>query len=236
MSFWEALQDQLRAKWWLVGLFGLEVLRQLHYLICERVAGYNQFWEKHVWGAWGRRMDKVNPWRRYRLNRMFKFIVFTIIAGLILAWKWGTTFIEAIVEAPARFFDILFVNPIVGLPLFFTLIITAMYGLFSLLIFYGIFMIGGIETYKAGEIKTRFRDVWGQDPVLAQGPGEHRLPREAGRDRGQGRLRAERHPPVGPARHRQDADGGGRRRRDRQAVRVRRSRRRSCRRSSAWRR
>ena len=166
MSFWEALQDQLRAKWWLVGLFGLEVLRQLHYLICERVAGYNQFWEKHVWGAWGRRMDKVNPWRRYRLNRMFKFIVFTIIAGLILAWKWGTTFIEAIVEAPARFFDILFVNPIAGLPLFFTLIITAMYGLFSLLIFYGIFMIGGIETYKAGEIKTRFRDVWGQDPVL----------------------------------------------------------------------
>ena len=57
-------------------------------------------------------------------------------------------------------------NPIAGLPLFFTLIITAMYGLFSLLIFYGIFMIGGIETYKAGEIKTRFRDVWGQDPVL----------------------------------------------------------------------
>jgi ATP-dependent Zn protease len=166
MSFWEALKDQLRAKWWLVGLFGLEVLRQLHYLICERVGGYNQFWEKHVWGAWGRRMDKVNPWRRYRLNRMFKFIVFTIIAGLVLAWKWGTTFVEAIVEAPGRFFDILFVNPIAGLPLFFTLIITAMYGLFSLLIFYGIFMIGGIETYKAGEIKTRFRDVWGQDPVL----------------------------------------------------------------------
>ena len=83
MSFWEALQDQLRAKWWLVGLFGLEVLRQLHYLICERSAGYNQFWEKHVWGAWDRRMDKVNPWRRYRLNRIFKFVVFTIIAGLI---------------------------------------------------------------------------------------------------------------------------------------------------------
>jgi ATP-dependent Zn protease len=166
MSYWEALQDQLRAKWWLVGLFGLEVLRQLHYLICERVGGYNQFWEKHVWGAWNRRMDKVNPWRRYRLNRMFKFVVFTIIGGLVLAWKWGTTFWEAIAEAPGRIFDTLFVNPVVGLPLFFTLIITAMYGLFSILIFYGIFMIGGIETYKAGEIKTRFRDVWGQDPVL----------------------------------------------------------------------
>ena len=166
MSFWEALQDQLRAKWWLVGLFGVEVLRQLHYLLCERLAGYNQFWVKHVWGAWGRRMDKVNPWRRYRLNRLFKFVVFTIIAGLVLAWKWGTTFWEALAEAPGRFFDILFVNPVVGLPLFFTLIVTAMYGLFSLVIFFGIFMIGGIETYKAGEIKTRFRDVWGQDPVL----------------------------------------------------------------------
>ena len=33
-------------------------------------------------------------------------------------------------------------------------------------IFWFIFMIGGIETYKPGEIKTRFRDVWGQDPVL----------------------------------------------------------------------
>ena len=166
MSYWEALQDQLRAKWWLVILFGLEVLRQLHYLVCEHSAGYNQFWEQHVWGAWSRRMDKVNPWRRFRMNRMFKWVVFTIIAGLVLAWKWGTTFWEAIAEAPGRFFDILFVNPVAGLPLFFTLIVTAMYGLFSLVIFFGIFMIGGIETYKAGEIKTRFRDVWGQDPVL----------------------------------------------------------------------
>ena len=111
-------------------------------------------------------MDKVNPWRRYRLNRIFKWVVFTIIAGLVLAWKWGVTFWEAIAEAPGRIFDILFVNPVTGLPLFFTLILTAMYGIFSLLIFFGIFMIGGIETYKAGEIKTRFRDVWGQDPVL----------------------------------------------------------------------
>ena len=86
----------------------------------------------------------------------------------MLAWKWGVTFWEAIAEAPGRIFDTLFVNPVTGLPLFFTLILTAMYGIFSLLIFFGIFMIGGIETYKAGEIKTRFRDVWGQDPVLGK--------------------------------------------------------------------
>ena len=73
-----------------------------------------------------------------------------------------------------------------------------------------------------------------QDPVLRRlgpgprgpaGQGEHRLPGEAGRDRGQGRLRPRRHPAVGPARHGQDADGRGRRGRDRQAVRLRRPRR-----------
>jgi cell division protease FtsH len=168
MSYWEAVRNQLRAKWWLVGLFGLEVLRQVHYVICEHVGGYNQFFEKHVWGAWNRRMDKVNPWRRYRMNRTFKWVIGLTILGLVLAWKWGTSFWEAIAEAPGRFFDILFVHPVVGLPLFFTLIVTAMYGLFSLVIFFGIFFIGGIETYKPGEIKTRFRDVWGQDPVLGK--------------------------------------------------------------------
>ena len=55
--------------------------------------------------------------------------------------------------------------------------------------------------------------------------GEHRLPRGPRGHRGEGRLRARRHPAVGPARHRQDAHGRGRRRRDRQAVRVRRPRR-----------
>ena len=45
------------------------------------------------------------------------------------------------------------------------------------------------------------------------------------RDRGQGRLRAGRPAAVGSARHRQDADGRGGGRRDRQAVRVRRPRR-----------
>ncbi len=150
MSFWEALRDQLRAKWWLVGLFAVELLRQAHYLVCEHSGGYNQFWERHVWGAWGRRMDKVNPWRRYRLNRTVKWVIGLTILVLLLSWKWGLSFWETVGEAPGRIFDILFVNPVVGMPFFFTLIITAMYGIFSLLIFFGIFFIGGIDTYKRG--------------------------------------------------------------------------------------
>ena len=65
----------------------------------------------------------------------------------------------------------------------------------------------------------------GPGPRAGEGQGEHRLPGEPGVDRVQGRLRARRHPAVGPARHRQDPDGRGGRRRDRQAVRLRRPRR-----------
>jgi cell division protease FtsH len=168
MSFGEAVRDQLRAKWWLEALFVVEVLRQIHYVICEHAGAYNQLWENHVWGAWNRRMDKVNPWRRYRLNRTVKWVIGLVVLGLLLSWKWGLSFWETVGEAPGRIFDNLFVNPVVGLPFFFTLIITAMYGIFSLVIFFGIFFIGGVDTYKPGEIKTRFRDVWGQDPVLAK--------------------------------------------------------------------
>ena len=62
MSYWEALQDQLRAKWWLVILFGLEILRQIHYLdLRARRPATTSSGSSHVWGAWNRRMDKRQP-------------------------------------------------------------------------------------------------------------------------------------------------------------------------------
>src|SRR5205823_659539 len=88
MSFWEALRDQLRSKWWLVALFGLEVLRQVHYVIGERSAGYNGVWENHVWGAWNRRMSKLNPWTRYRLGRTVKWLAVLGVLFAFLSYQW----------------------------------------------------------------------------------------------------------------------------------------------------
>ena len=101
MSFWEALQDQLRAKWWLVVLFGLEVLRQLHYLDLRALGRATTSSGRSTSGAPG-----TGAWTRSTRGGATgstgcsSSSVFTIIAGLILAWKWGTTFIEAIAEAP----------------------------------------------------------------------------------------------------------------------------------------
>ena len=33
MSWGEAIRDQVNAKWWLLALIGVEILRQLHYVI-----------------------------------------------------------------------------------------------------------------------------------------------------------------------------------------------------------
>jgi hypothetical protein len=40
----EAINETLRTKVWLLVLIGLEVLRQVHYLISEHWVAYHQFW------------------------------------------------------------------------------------------------------------------------------------------------------------------------------------------------
>ena len=42
----EAINETLRSKVWLEVLIGLELLRQVHYLISEHSAGYHRFWSK----------------------------------------------------------------------------------------------------------------------------------------------------------------------------------------------
>ena len=61
----------------------------------------------------------------------------------------------------------------------------------------------------------------GPGPCAGAGEGEHPVPGGPGADRVPGRLRARRHPALGTARHRQDADGGGGGGRDRPPLRVR---------------
>ncbi len=166
MGWGEAFSEQLRAKWWVLGLMGLEAVRQLHYVISEHSAAWNLFWQDKVFGGWERMMSKLNPWSRYRIQRSVKLVAFIGIAGLIASYMWNTSFVEALVTAPTRVWDTLFTPMTGGLPLFWLILLYSFMGVFQLVIFFGIFFIGGIETYKPGEIKTRFTDVWGQDPVL----------------------------------------------------------------------
>src|SRR3954453_23239107 len=164
MSWGEAVRDQLRAKWWVVTLLVLEVLRQIHYLISERNARYHQFWMKRIWGGWNRRWERLNPWIRYRLVRVGKIMIWGSLLFLVLASYWGVTFWEAIAEAPRRFIF----NPFgsSGMPWFFQLLFVLGLGIMQFVAIFWFLSRGGVETYMPEDIKTRFTDVWGQDHVL----------------------------------------------------------------------
>lgn len=165
ISWGLALTNQLSAKTWLLWLAGIELIRQVHYLISERNVGWHQFWTARVFGGWDRFWGRRNPWFRFRMARLIKRLIFVFIAIIVLAAIWGKDPFETAVEAPLRIYNILF-GPERGLPFIVSI---AMMLLLSVGQFAAIFWFmsrGGVETYLPDEVDTRFSDVWGQDKVL----------------------------------------------------------------------
>ena len=44
LPFADAVRLQLSNNWWLLALMGLELVRQMHFLISEHWAAYHRFW------------------------------------------------------------------------------------------------------------------------------------------------------------------------------------------------
>ena len=44
VGFSDAVRIEVRSGWWVFVLLGLELLRQIHFLICEHSRIYNRFW------------------------------------------------------------------------------------------------------------------------------------------------------------------------------------------------
>ncbi len=154
----DALRDTARSKWPLFVLFGIEAVRQVHYLIAEHSAGYNHFWTKSVFGRFEKRMGRMNDWNRFRLARAFKVIIAIAILSVVLGTIYDVSPATALVELPARVWKLL--------PFAFQLV-------FGLFIIVGQFAFlfwflsrGGVDTYMPEEVEQRFSDVWGQDAVL----------------------------------------------------------------------
>jgi cell division protease FtsH len=169
MTWGDAIRDQLRAKWWMLAVAGLEVLRQIHYVISERSEGWHRFWQKKLFGGWDRTLSKMSPWNRFRLQRFTKRVIVLTLVSLYFGSKWKVSAPEALVGLPGHF-ERTFFSPARGnLPIFWTLIVSLSISVIYMIFFFGIFFFdSSMETYKPGEIKTRFSDVWGQDPVLTR--------------------------------------------------------------------
>jgi ATP-dependent Zn protease len=159
--FSDAVRIALHDYAWIIVLAGLELLRQIHYIVEEHSEGYYRFWQKSVLDRFNRRSKKMDDWTRYRVSRALKAFIVLFAISTFLGRIFHTQPVWlGILEAPARL--------VVALPMIFQL---AFYFFFIIFQFVGLFWFlsrGGIDVYMPDEIETRFDDVKGQDAVLGR--------------------------------------------------------------------
>jgi cell division protease FtsH len=159
LPFVDSVRIQLHDAQWLIWLAGLELVRQVHYLIEERSARYHRFWSQKVSGGVDRMLRRrMSDWTRFRLARIVKIALlvalFAVIAGKVL----DTSPVLAIFQAPALLYR--------ALPLILQLAFAFFFIAFQFIGLFWLLSRGGVDTYYPDDIKTRFTDVWGQDHVV----------------------------------------------------------------------
>ncbi len=160
LPFIDAVQDEVRSKWWIFLLGGIELIRQLHYLISEHSAAYHSFWTDKVFGGFNRGTEHMSDWTRFRVARLLKIIAFLVILSIVLGTIFDTSPALALVELPRRIID--------ALPFVFQLMFGALFIIIEFGALFWLLTRGGVDVYYPDDIKTRFSDVWGQDNVLAR--------------------------------------------------------------------
>ena len=158
LPFGDAFNQQLRAKRWIVVLFVIEVLRQVHYLASERSARYHQFWSVRVFGGIDRRAASVDDWNRYRAGRVLRLVFALVLVDVVLASSFHTSPASALFELPRRLWH--------ALPFVFQLLFGVVFIILEFGALFWFLSRGGTDVYFPDDIKTRFSDVWGQDAVL----------------------------------------------------------------------
>ncbi|MHA6797109.1 AAA family ATPase [Pseudonocardia bannensis] len=144
---------------WLLWLAGLELLRQLHFLVCEHWSGYHRFWSERVFGGIDRLLRRrLSDWTRFRLGRLLKIAAFLAVFALVAAQILGTSPVLALFQLPALVWS--------AMPLILQLAFAFFFIAFQFIGLFWLLSRGGIDTYYPDDIKTRFRGVWGQDHVV----------------------------------------------------------------------
>jgi cell division protease FtsH len=140
-------------------LFGLEVLRQLHYLISEHVSWYHRLWTHGVFGGIERASHRMfSDWTRFRLIRVFKWLVFIAVLAVVLGSVLKTSPMMALFQIPALLWS--------AMPMFIQVVFIMFIAVGQFAAIFWFLSRGGVDVYYPDDVKTRFADVWGQDHVL----------------------------------------------------------------------
>ena len=159
ITFADSLRIQLYQSQWLIWLAGLELLRQIHYLVSERSVGYHRFWSEKVFGGFDRAVKKrFSDWTRFRLSRLIKVVALLVLFAFVAAAILETSPVLAVFQLPALIWQ--------AMPLILQLLFAFFFIAFQFIGLFWLLSRGGVDTYYPDDIKTRFTDVWGQDHVL----------------------------------------------------------------------
>ncbi|WP_432827021.1 AAA family ATPase [Dactylosporangium sp. CA-092794] len=161
LPFGDALRIQLRDGKGiaLMVLFGIELLRQLHYLVSEHSSGYHRLWTQGIFGGVERFTHRVfSDWTRFRLIRVFKWVLFIAVVAVVLGSLLKTSPWMALFQVPALLWS--------ALPMFLQVVFILFIAVGQFAAIFWFLSRGGVEVYYPDDVKTRFTDVWGQDHVL----------------------------------------------------------------------
>jgi cell division protease FtsH len=162
LGFHDAARQQLQvgsgAGRWLILLLGLEVIRQIYYLLTEHSRRAYRASSGLFGGSERLTHRAASDYTRFRLSRMFKWLVFIAVVAVILGLVYHTTPVNGLFQAPATIYHLL---PDILIFVFYMLLVVAQFGML-----FWFLSRGGVDTYTPGDITTRFSDVWGQDHVV----------------------------------------------------------------------
>ncbi|MFF5291932.1 AAA family ATPase [Paractinoplanes globisporus] len=161
LPFQDAMREMVRSGKGitLMVLFGLELLRQLHFLISEHVSWYHRLWTHGIFGGIERLTHRMfSDWTRFRLIRVFKWLVFIGVVALVLGSVLHTSPAMALFQIPALLWS--------AAPMFIQVIFILFIAVGQFAAIFWFLSRGGVDVYFPDDVKTRFSDVWGQDHVL----------------------------------------------------------------------
>ncbi|NMI00792.1 AAA family ATPase [Pseudonocardia acidicola] len=159
LPFVDSVRIQAAQTQWLLWLAGLELLRQVHFFVCERWTAYDRFWSERVFGGTERMLHRrFSDWTRFRFGRLLKIIALIVLSALVAAQILQTSPALALFQAPALLWS--------AMPLILQLAFAFFFIAFQFIGLFWLLSRGGVDTYYPDDIKTRFHDVWGQDHVL----------------------------------------------------------------------
>jgi cell division protease FtsH len=162
LGFHDAARQQLQvgsgAGRWFILLLGLEVIRQVYYLITEHSRRAYRASSGFFAGSERLTHRTASDYTRFRLSRAFKWLLLIAVLAVILGLVYHTTPVNGLFQAPSTVYHLL---PDILTFVFYMLLVVAQFGML-----FWFLSRGGVDTYNPGDITTRFSDVWGQDHVV----------------------------------------------------------------------